>query len=445
MKKTLSRVGFALFAIIIGWVTPSDSTKAQTLQSVTTINSVGPHFAIRSGGVQALLIPQQTNLWCWAASGEMAMQYFGRTVQQCQEAGLQFNTSVCCVQPTPVACIKGGQVIIGDYGFRYQQKGGNQPLSFAEVEQQISQQNEPWIVNPYCASSSTCGSWGHVMVGIGFSEIGPLAFISINDPWPPNTGDHYLETYGDYSSGCWTGNAGCSGYAEGYDLYDIAAPLQILRSRPRPAQPLPLPLGTRVPQNVTSTDLQRLMQGDPDPVRLAASAWKILLGLLTNNIQTLGFASSSEASDARLGPPIGQFDISLSSLRSWNRGTTVESLFQQPTTVLLIPLEIGGGMRASIGLRKDGTLWHLSTIGRPQFTRAWAQAQAAGGQFVLFVEGLEVAFAAKRVNGQLWLSPLFAEPRFHLEVGHAAPADAVLSSLVGPALSYHGNGATLRR
>src|SRR5215208_2563397 len=37
------------------------------------------------------LRPQETSMWCWAASGEMAMDFLGTDVSQCDQANKRFG------------------------------------------------------------------------------------------------------------------------------------------------------------------------------------------------------------------------------------------------------------------------------------------------------------------------------------------------------------------
>jgi hypothetical protein len=54
------------------------------------------------------LDPQKTSMWCWAASGEMCMDFLGGNVEQCDEANKEFSRTDCCNNPTPGDCINGG-------------------------------------------------------------------------------------------------------------------------------------------------------------------------------------------------------------------------------------------------------------------------------------------------------------------------------------------------
>lgn len=402
-----------------------------------------PAAAQAIGFVSVPLIGQKTNVWCWAASGEMTMEYFGVNVQQCTQATYQFGQAAganCCNNPIPGVCISGGQVEIGHYGFTYQQLGGLSALTHAQIQDQISTRHEPWIFNPYCADQSKCGQWGHVLTGVGyFSPFFPAIaalpeffFIFVNDPWPPNTGSFYLEFYPDYKDGCWWGNGSCNGYSEGYDIYDIVPP-KVVPPRFKMAEAV-----ARVPE----PEARLILQGDPDPQKIAQLSWRVVNAAMTEETAgNLGFTAPAEARDVQITRAIEQFDVSLPRLRAMKPQAPIEELLERTPSVL-VPVEAGGHIKSSIRLRLDGKMWKLMAAGNPQFSAAWERARAAGGQFIVFVEGLELAFAGKRVNGKLNLISLFNVPIHGLREGEEQPAERVLGSLVQAAAAYRGNGAT---
>ena len=49
-----------------------------------------------TGSLPVTLHPQETANWCWAASGQMVMDYLGNNVSQCTEANNRFYRSDCC-------------------------------------------------------------------------------------------------------------------------------------------------------------------------------------------------------------------------------------------------------------------------------------------------------------------------------------------------------------
>lgn len=395
------------------------------------------------GFVSVPLIGQKTNVWCWAASGEMEMAYFGVNVQQCNEATFQFGQAAgkdCCTNPIPGVCISGGQVEIAHYGFTYQQLGGNSALTPLQIKDQISTRKEPWIFNPYCADSSKCGSWGHVLVGVGyFAPVLPAIletpnffFLFVNDPWPPNVGSFYLQFYPAYKDGCWWGNGSCNGYAEGWDIYDVKPP-KIVPPKFTALEPV-----FRIPPE----EIHAVWTGDPDPQKAAEVSWRVVSAAIALDVaKDLGFESADEARDARVTRAVEQFDVSLPRLRSFNPQMNAEPLLEHAPS-LIVPVEAGGRIRATIRLRQEGRQWKLVAAGSPQFSAAWERARAQGGQFMVFVEGLELAFAGKRVNGKVNLISLFNVPLYGVKEGEELPAERVLGSLVKAATEYRGNGAT---
>jgi len=97
------------------------------------------------------------------------------------------------------------------------------------------------------------------------------------------------------------------------------------------------------------------------------------------------------------------------------------------------------------GTSRRGTSTPPSACASRNERGAWEKAHASGGDFIVFVQGLELAFAGKRVNGKLHLISLFNFPEHNLCEGEDFPAEQVLSSLVEAAATYRGNGATTGR
>ena len=51
------------------------------------------------------------------------------------------------------------------------------------------------------------------MVAIGYTTLAGVNYVEVNDPWPPNTGDHYTHTYDNFVSG--------SDHTHQQDIYDV--------------------------------------------------------------------------------------------------------------------------------------------------------------------------------------------------------------------------------
>ncbi len=147
------------------------------------------------GSQPVTLRPQQTSMWCWAASGQMVMEFLGVNVTQCDEANKRFGHTDCCDASTPNACVNGGWPEFDKYGFTFKTTA-DAPLTWDQLKNQI-----------YCSKKPFAFSWhwtgggGHMMVVTGYLTIDGTKYVSVNDPWPPNVGDQYNTTYDNYVSG----------------------------------------------------------------------------------------------------------------------------------------------------------------------------------------------------------------------------------------------------
>jgi len=146
-------------------------------------------------------------MWCWAASGQMVMEFLGNNVNQCTQANNRFGRNDCCNAPVPNACVTGGWPEFSKYGFTFQ-KTSNAALSWTQVQNQT-----------FCKSKAFAFTWawtgggGHMMAAIGYQTQGGVNYVEVNDPWPPNVGNFSIKTYNAYVSG--------SGYTHWDDYYDV--------------------------------------------------------------------------------------------------------------------------------------------------------------------------------------------------------------------------------
>jgi hypothetical protein len=147
--------------------------------------------------VGVTLHPQETDMWCWAASGEMVMEALrpNPRVIQCDEANKRFGLSACCNHPTPGECVEGGWPEFSKYNFDYKIKKG--ALEFSEVQSEIFCNNRP-----FAFSWHWVGGGGHMMVVTGYKIVNGTKYIIKDDPWPPNQGqDSVAITYDFYVRG----------------------------------------------------------------------------------------------------------------------------------------------------------------------------------------------------------------------------------------------------
>jgi hypothetical protein len=154
------------------------------------------------------LRPQETNNWCWAASGQMVMEYIDRqrAPTQCAQAGNRFlgglpfglGAAFCCSNPTLAACNNAGWPEFSRYGFSSVHTT-DQALSWEALRSEILR-NRPvaftWHWN---------GGGGHMMVAVGFKNADERAgtpnMVAVHDPLPVNGGDRRFINYDDYVQG----------------------------------------------------------------------------------------------------------------------------------------------------------------------------------------------------------------------------------------------------
>lgn len=157
------------------------------------------------------LHPQETRMWCWAASAQMVMDYLGHNVSQCVQANNRFGRTDCCNTPVPSACVNGGWPEFNKYGFDFKTTSWA-PLSWQKLKEQISTAAN-CKKRPFCFTWKWNGSGGHVLVAVGYITVGGIDLVEILNPGPVNVGTHRWITYEAYVSG--------SNYTHWHDYYDI--------------------------------------------------------------------------------------------------------------------------------------------------------------------------------------------------------------------------------
>lgn len=159
------------------------------------------------GSQPVTLRAQEQPNWCWAASGQMVMEFLGHSVSQCTQVNNRLGRTDCCNSPLPSGCNSTGWPEFDKYDFTYKTTS-NAALSWEDVQEQI-----------YCKKVPIAFSWhwngggGHMMVLIGYVTVSGVAYVTINDPWAPGVGDQRVITYAQYVSG--------SGYTHWNDYYDF--------------------------------------------------------------------------------------------------------------------------------------------------------------------------------------------------------------------------------
>ncbi len=146
---------------------------------------------------------QKANFWCWAASGQMIMEYLGQSVDQCVQANNRLHRGDCCNDPAPKQCDIGGWPEFDKYGYSAK-RTDNAPLPWVEVQAQLAPKdpNNPCSFTPFAFSWQWENEpgYGHMMVAVGYNTANGTHWITINDPSPVNIGQQKVIPYEDYDS-----------------------------------------------------------------------------------------------------------------------------------------------------------------------------------------------------------------------------------------------------
>jgi hypothetical protein len=163
--------------------------------------------------VPASLFWQETDEWCWAASGEMMMSYAGpRNVPQCYQANQRFGRTDCCNCPTPIACAQPGWPQFDAWGYNFKETPSDTALGWTQLTGEINAERPIWFAWGWN------GGGGHALVARGYEEINILFFqeklVFVDNPWPwqgrcgagntsgPFGGDSLeIDSYGDFVGG----------------------------------------------------------------------------------------------------------------------------------------------------------------------------------------------------------------------------------------------------
>lgn len=150
----------------------------------TLLSAVGCVCAPEPIATQPVTLrPQETSWWCWAASGEMTMDFLGGNVNQCDQANKRFGRTDCCNSPVPAACIDGGWPEFDKYGFKADHTS-NAPLTWEQIQEQIYCKKKPFAFTWHWPGGS-----GHMMVISGYVTINGVNHVYVKNPAPPVDGD----------------------------------------------------------------------------------------------------------------------------------------------------------------------------------------------------------------------------------------------------------------
>lgn len=293
------------------------------------------------------LFAQETRLWCWAASGEMIMHYYGEEVPQYVQANKRFDRSDCGSKTRSRGCIKGGWPQFTKYGLNCAiPKYG--ALSWQELQEQI-QANQPvgfsWEWKK-CQSRKPSGS--HYMVARGYIILNDTSLVVVNDPMPANS-DKYkggtvsIMTYDDYVKFC-------PRYIHSNTQYGIT--ISNDKKRKTPVKTRRFISGS----DIITTSVQLENKGNIKPGAAAAEGLELLKALPWPIQKQLGFESMGMVEKSKLGKK-SFYTLGMGAERWQDTG-------EIPGDVLEIhyPVEVEKELVTAITIRKREGKWKFAVI-----------------------------------------------------------------------------------
>jgi len=365
------------------------------------------------------LRPQETSMWCWAASGKMVMEFVqpGLVVSQCEEANSYYSRTDCCKSPIPEPCINGGGWdVLAKYGFSFNRRDGS-PLSWDELKSQI------------CANKPVMFAWawdgggGHMMVVTGFSDdISSQHYVHINNPWPPMVGDTKVLTYDAWVNG--------DGYSFWAVYYDIQKKLIKISHAPLIEKKTNFPLEKSLMEMGKPTDAEAN--------KLALEGLKVLNRLVTqDNAQAFGFYRKPDASQTAIGRPIREFRVQLDDLKSFIP-TDDPTKILRGRQRLIYPVLSAGRVSSSIRIEKYNSAYRVNSFGNSALIKMiedvagiglLADERQAVPLSTLEIPAMGLYFLVKEAGGKILLSSIFDEPSLGLKKGSFKPAVEVYLKL----------------
>jgi hypothetical protein len=207
------------------WLTTSLGESSQCTGGIANINGIlqcpsfaAPNFPAAFVVTGVVIHDQEQGNWCWAATGEMVMGYFGTQLQQCNEVNTEKGLSNCCGYPrfsmeyltdqkmNCQGCNCGGSPPYGSYG--HSGTSSATPLTWSQLQEQFATDNKP-----ISFAWNWCGGGAHVLVAIGYTTVGG------DQVWvmDPESAEPYLVSYAE-----WSTNPNGDGTCSTNDIYNHA-------------------------------------------------------------------------------------------------------------------------------------------------------------------------------------------------------------------------------
>ena len=183
----------------------------------------GPEYTLEPPNTPAgvSLVGQEQDNWCWAASGQMILGYYGKTIKQCTQVSDRYpRVGNCCSDRPPADCRrKTGwpEFCKHEVDAKIRHNAG---LRWDEIKEQIGCQHNPIAFTWKWAD----GVKGHMMVAFGYgtdSSSVAKPFLWVRNPLPVGAGKTEKIFYTDYLPDTSSGSSSSPVHTHWDDFYDF--------------------------------------------------------------------------------------------------------------------------------------------------------------------------------------------------------------------------------
>jgi hypothetical protein len=137
---------------------------------------------------------QEADLLCWAACGQMVMEFWKSNVAQCAQVQRRYDRRDCCDNLGRSLCNTNGWPQFPEWGFGC--RTSMTALTWSELQTQIVRSQVfvfSWMTVVRLSSRTVTG--GHMMVATGYTNLENESFVMLNDPARSDLGSFTYEEY----------------------------------------------------------------------------------------------------------------------------------------------------------------------------------------------------------------------------------------------------------
>jgi hypothetical protein len=359
------------------------------------------------------LRPQEAAYWCWAASGQMIMEFHGTGAPQCDQVSRSLIMQTCCDSPTPLLCDQGGWPEFDKFGFNFQTTN-NAPFSWEAICQEIGVENKPFAFSWQWKG----GGGGHMMVAHGYHIVDGDRFISILDPFPTHLGDQRDITYEEYVEG--------PDHIHWNDFFAVTKSVDNI--------------ATVIPQNPRSE--MQLNDGVGRKRAIKRSRNEAERSLDTyRKLQSNKNAGLSD--NLVLGEPFPVVSIGLDELRENNNALSLK----KTTEKVIYPINSSSKIQSGVTLNKKKNHWEKASYGNTTLTKLLVQARENASKemnrsksdyYVISILSLNLYFVAIDSGIDVLLFPVTDDPSLGIRSGIMVKSTQIIPKLVDAAQKHNG-------